>query len=445
MTPWDITTATPLGYAIFPYKDTGGHYWEFGGNISFRNNKLTCGFKIPRGSSATTTTAGNLIGMEMSLSADDIKTFNSVYTFLTANTAPPATFELNPENLTSANVTVSAVDDDTITYYASVTSGDGNIFDNTYIRNGLEISSSNGTFLLLANTSSNSTLQGVTANVTFTANSADIDAPITLGTTLVTFNFAGSYGKQFADAYVAGTGGSIVEYSGGSGTDITSTLVGMTNGDCLLLPEGQYDLGISQGAGSYSSEPFNNKECAIVGDTNDPANVVVTFDHNATRDKPIFSTSSGAQTPTDKRQMAFLTLTRVDGSTTNYVAALIRGNGGNAKGRLVNVYFENQTSSHIIAWGYDNSSLPHDVQFIRCTFANYASWANRYNFGNKGTTYAKDCLYSGAYDTNDIYFYGTNQASATIDTTNRTYNTSTYPTAGHLYVPSDFTNDANTS
>ena len=444
-TPWDITTATPLGYAIFPYKDTGSHYWEFGGNISFRNNKLTCGFRVPRGSSTATTAAGNLIGMEMSLSADDIKTYESVYTFLTANTAPPATFELNPENLTSANVTVSAVDDDTITYYASVTSGNGNIFDNTYIRNGLEISSSNGTFLLLANTSSNSTLQGVTANVTFTANSADVDAPITLGTTLVTFNFAGSYGKQFAEAYVAGTGGSVVEYSGGSGTDITSTLVGMTNGDCLLLPEGQYDLGISQGAGTYSSEPFNNKECAIVGDTNDPANVVVTFDHNATRDKPIFSTSSGTQTPTDKRQMAFLTLTRVDGSTTNYIAALIRGNGGNAKGRLVNVYFENQTSSHYIAWGYDNSSLAHDVQFIRCTFANYAAWANRYNMNNKGTTYAKDCLYSGAYDTDDIYFYGTNQASATIDTTNRTYNTSTYPTAGHLYVPSDFTNDANTS
>jgi hypothetical protein len=100
---------------------------------------------------------------------------------------------------------------------------------------------------------------------------------------------------------------------------------------------------------------------------------------------------------------------------------------------MVNCYFDNNGGD--ISWHYDNaSSTGTDVEFIRCTFANYTNWDNSYS-GRDDQIDVGDCLFSGSTDSTEYVDLGGNVTNATIDETNRTYNTSTYSSSGHLYVP----------
>jgi len=46
-----------------------------------------------------------------------------------------------------------------------------------------------------------------------------------------------------------------------------------------------------------------------------------------------------------------------------------------------------------------------------------------------------DCLFDDSTDTTEYVNGGGNTTGATVDTTNRSYNTGTYTSSGHLYIP----------
>ena len=85
-------------------------------------------------------------------------------------------------------------------------------------------------------------------------------------------------GLDYANTFVARTGGNVVTYSGGVGTDIMTAVRALNNGDALVLPAGSYFWN----SDGYSGDTIwwdhvNNvtKEVAVVGETNNPNDVVV--------------------------------------------------------------------------------------------------------------------------------------------------------------------------
>jgi len=120
----------------------------------------------------------------------------------------------------------------------------------------------------------------------------------------------------------------------------------------------------------------------------------------------------------------------------SYSSALVNNNNGGSSaptiGRATNCYIDYNGGD--ISWIYDNLNVTSvDVEWTRCTFANYGSWVSKYSGANAANT-ATNCL----FDDTTVSEYtdgGSNVTSATVDTTNRTYNTGTYATAGHLYIP----------
>jgi hypothetical protein len=240
--------------------------------------------------------------------------------------------------------------------------------------------------------------------------------------------FISTLGRDYVSSYLATTGGSLITVS--SGGDLRAAIDGATDGDAILVNEGTYQLGPAVGSDTLHS----GKDVLIAGNTDVPQNVVLDFDHDTNtdiRDHDVFSTSCS----TTNCQIAFLTFFRNPTTTinTNYNSTILGGGNGTTKGIAVNVYFD--LDDKLVAWHYDNNeNTAHDVRFLRCTFANYSTWTTSYS-GRNDVIDVGNCLFDDTTVTNEYVNLGDNVTSGTVDTGNRTYNTSTYPTAGHLYIP----------
>ena len=235
-------------------------------------------------------------------------------------------------------------------------------------------------------------------------------------------------GRLYADSYLATTGGSLITVA--SDGDVRAAIDGSTDGDAILIDEGTYAFGPA----TSSVLIHSGKEVLIAGNTDTPQSVVIDFDHDAngdTRDHPVF----GAQNLTTNTQLAFLTFYRNPTTTisTNYNSSLLKGGGGQSRGIAVNVYFD--LDDKLVAWHYDNNDYTtHDVRYLRCTFANYSSWTASYS-GRDDVVDVGNCLFDDTTDQTEYVDLGSNVYSATVNTASRSYSTSSYPTAGHLYIP----------
>ena len=244
-------------------------------------------------------------------------------------------------------------------------------------------------------------------------------------------------GRKYAESYIATTGGTITPVA--TTDNLTTAVSNATDGDVLLLAEGSHDLDGAIVQSGFISDPFQKKNVLICGDTDIPQNVLINYDADGTaavRDGGIFN-SDNAVACSNYRQIAFLAFRTVQTHTLSYSSTLVHnGYGGSsypAIGRATNCYIDYNNGN--IAWIYDNSNATNvDVEWTRCTFANYFSWVTKYS-GANGVNTVTSCLFDDTTVTAEYTDGGGNVASATVDTTNRTYSTGTYPTAGHLYIP----------
>lgn len=244
-------------------------------------------------------------------------------------------------------------------------------------------------------------------------------------------------GRQYANNYVAVTGGTI--YEAPAGGDITATVDSMSNGDAIIMEEGTHTIDALYN-NQYVSYPNRLKSVLFVGDTNDAGNVLFDVDHwgeSIPRDDNIIASGN------NRHQYAFLSYKRTrpgnDGSP-NYSVSLVR-DGRYAY--FTNVYLDFNNGD--FSWIYNNNNSAGNVTFNRCTFANFNNIQPRYS-GLTDNVRINDCLLESAsnYRFNDVL--ETNPVTnATIDTVNRTYNTTTYPSNGHLYVPVEVTTPIFTS
>lgn len=240
-------------------------------------------------------------------------------------------------------------------------------------------------------------------------------------------------GGDYATSYVATTGGSITNFSATSGS-LNTAIDNLSDGDVLLLQAGSYTL-TSVNSASYTSCPWRNANVLIAGDVTDPNDVVIELTHTGDRGKHIFAEGSGTdKIPTVNKQMAFCRLKRLATSTTNYVNALALGYGSNpAKGRMVNCILDLNNGN--VSWTYDNgATTDHDVKFIRTTFLNYGTWQSSYT-GANGIIVVDNCVFDDATQASDKATLTDCETSVAVTTSDGSYNTTTYSTAGHLYVP----------
>lgn len=243
-------------------------------------------------------------------------------------------------------------------------------------------------------------------------------------------------GRKYADSYIATTSGTITPVA--TTDNLTTAVANATDGDVLLLAEGSHDLDGAIINSGYQSDPFQKKNVLICGDTDTPQSVLINYDEDgtvSTRDGGIFNSDSSVACST-YRQIAFLAFRTVQTHSLNYEAALVNNNQGGSStpsiGRATNCYIDYNNGN--ISWIYDNAAATNvDIEWNRCTFANYGSWLTKYSGANVANT-ATNCLFD---DTTQSEYTdgGSNVTSATVDTTNRTYDTGTYSTAGHLYIP----------
>ena len=246
--------------------------------------------------------------------------------------------------------------------------------------------------------------------------------------------FIPTLGRSYADSYITTTSGTITPVA--TTDNLTTAVANATDGDVLLLEEGTHSLDGSIVQASFTADPFQGKNVLICGDTDVPQNVLINYDSDGTspvRDEGIFNADGNVKST--YRQIAFLAWRTVQTHTNSYSASLTINNLGSTngtKGIAVNCYIDYNNGN--IAWVYDNnnSSTP-DLQWHRCTFANYASWLTRYS-GSTSVTDVGNCLFDDTTQSEYVDLGG-NVTSATVDTINRTYNTGTYSTAGHLYIP----------
>jgi hypothetical protein len=217
-------------------------------------------------------------------------------------------------------------------------------------------------------------------------------------------------GLQYAQQYITSTGGSIVTYSGG--TDITSTIASLNNGDALVLPPGSYTaIGVREG--DNHSTIFGGKNILICGQTNNPSDVLIEYSPDETlRDTPIFGRSSNRST-----QIAYLTFKRLGNLRTgSYQIALFQnGRGGKAYRTVFD--FNNKN----ISWLYESYWGPQIKRsVIECVFKNYNNWYTYYN-GSIRDLFVIDCKFSKDFrDQTSVNMFGQNETYCTfVDNTSR--------------------------
>lgn len=210
-------------------------------------------------------------------------------------------------------------------------------------------------------------------------------------------------GLQYAQQYVSSSGGSLITYSGGS--DITSTIASLSDGDALVLPAGNYvAYGVREN--EYHSSLFGKKSILICGQTNNPSDVLIEYYPDDTlRDTPIFGLSSAKQ-----NEIAYLTLKRLGRLRNNsYEIALFQSGKG---GKAYRVIFDLDGKN--ISWLYDYTSLPIKRYVIECSFKNYNNWYTYYT-GSIGDFYVIGCKFSKDFrDQTSINNLGKNETYCTF-------------------------------
>lgn len=198
-------------------------------------------------------------------------------------------------------------------------------------------------------------------------------------------------GTEYAQNYIAETGGSIINYNGGS--DLNPTLTTMNNGDALLLPPGTYSAnGII--VDNISTSIFGTKNFLICGQTSNPADVIIEYnaqpaDNTYRRDHPLF-----AEVNNDRARLAYLTYKRSTTRTASYQVALHRFSKGGRAYR-VNMDFDGGR----VGWLYSNA-IPFKRRFDFCSFSNYSVWFNNYS-GDPASIIVNNCFFD-----RDYYEYG---------------------------------------
>lgn len=254
--------------------------------------------------------------------------------------------------------------------------------------------------------------------------------------------------ERYAAAYKLLTSGNIVNVTHqGSGThNLNTTIDNMANGDVLRLSAGAYEIDSlfnNTGIDGNTVEVFRNKSIAIVGQSPDSNEVVVTS--NAASGYlnyyypvwgPITSESSEYTT-----HLAYIRFIK-SGSTidTNYSNAFVSTQTANApKGYARNVIFD--MNNEKISWLYQNniSGNVGRVRFDECSFVNYSSWLGSYSGDATSTIVVSNCAFDDSFVStgggveDQINLLGTNLTSVSFDAS---YNYNGSGTSGHLKLSS---------
>ena len=340
-------------------------------------------------------------------------------------TTPSSTTALNSDGTNTA-ITIAASDPEgfPITY-----SHDTNPASPNQVTN---IVNNNGVFTLVPSTN-----QAHAGDFTLRLKASDgvhiTSVPIT-----VSLNF--SPATAFKNLYIAHTGGTVREVTGGTSeanatnldTMITSTA---QNGDIIILnpPSGSnfghfkitHSTGYDINSSATAANPFANKQIAIVGGGIKPNNIFVWHDHDGARnvrDHPILGDSLGgdssipsgaaAQALTYRQFMFNLTYHRHVTNGTNLYNAITRENRGG--GTMLNCIID--LNGGDFSWRYDNSSsATFRKSFKHCTFLNYSGVDSPYS-GNSNAVRIIDCAFEGSSNRlSDGSAFGTNQSSVDFD------------------------------
>jgi len=247
---------------------------------------------------------------------------------------------------------------------------------------------------------------------------------------IATINLQFTPGNLFKTLYIAHTGGTVREVTGGTSeagaTDLTSVIQDTAaNGDLIyLLPATGTQFGHFKYLGSTGggNNPFADKQIAIVGAAIKPNNTFFWHDHDggdSTRDHPLFQKSYTGSAPSNDsekaltyRQFMFnLTYHRHRTSTTNYENAITKELDGG--GTIMNCILDLNNGE--ISWRYHNSGgTTYRRSFKHCTFLNYSAWDSPYS-GSTGAVRVIDCAFESSYSTTTATLFGTNQASVNFD------------------------------
>lgn len=190
------------------------------------------------------------------------------------------------------------------------------------------------------------------------------------------------HGINKARAYILKTGGSLVSYS--TPGDITSTIAGMTNGDCLLLEPGNYSVtavnggawGITTTMGTHVSSvktPFGTKNIMICGNTNNIKLVHINYTGGVSDVvAPVFGPNQNENT-----ELAFLTFKKFDNNSNNpligHTALSFQSTGPSAYKVLFDL---SGVARFTWAYMFDNTAqttsiLGSKTTFNKCVFSNY--------------------------------------------------------------------------
>jgi len=227
-------------------------------------------------------------------------------------------------------------------------------------------------------------------------------------------------GAQYAAEYVAKTGGSIINYSGSSGDDISTTVANLSEGDALVLPSGFYNINGITGTNDpqYVQSIWSGKGFLICGETSNPNDVELT----ARGVSRIFNGDT-----TINSQLAFLHFIKT-GSSWYYYGDIIQGD---AQGKAFKCIFNFNGGNQ--GWKYRGTGFSNKVIFDECIFINYSVWRGpHYGIGHTASRAGRvdmievtNCIFQKTFGpapdpsspTETPKFFGTNkQNQSTINT-----------------------------
>ena len=256
------------------------------------------------------------------------------------------------------------------------------------------------------------------------------------------FNTSGGLGFAYAQSYVASTGGTLTTYSGGA--DISAALSNYYNsqlGNALFLPPGSYTIDSGFNANfthTYSSSVFPSGYYGVFGD--DPQTTIITAIEDAGvsfSDNAVLSWDDTGNIQFDGGYFTLRFESAAGASSQSYRFAMFTGtdnNGDLTYGQFKNCAFNRNGGK--ISMLYDNGNDTGYIWLKNCSIGNVTTFYSNYS-GSKTNKDAFNCLFEPAITTTQ---WGTLTDCVTngsylqvADDHTMTYNTLTYPTAGHLY------------
>ena len=185
---------------------------------------------------------------------------------------------------------------------------------------------------------------------------------------------------DYHTTYLAETGGTLFEvtYSGSGVDSLNATIDSMSSGDALLLSAGQYVIDSTVGNDStYGQSLTRNKDIAIVGNTLEPKDVVVTGNPVQSGEAyTIFEWNSTLQ-----RQFANMRLIRKPVGTHDYQVSISGNNPGAGSGKMKNVILDFDGGG--ASWAYRNTGIDsNSIILENISFVNYSSWLTNHNSQN---------------------------------------------------------------